>query len=138
MVKIWSIKKNGKNLEHQKEWTKFGAPKRMIKIWSTKKNGQNLEHQKNGQNLKHEKEWWKFEESKTMVKIWSIKKLDSQSNPPISNQQKRLETARTKSPTLIQPSKWGRIFQFICTVLLNFKYIFLCLKYLNRCFFTHT
>jgi hypothetical protein len=58
--KIWSIKKNGQNLEHQKEWSKFGASKRMVKIWSTKKNGQNLEHQK---------EWSKFEASKRMVKI---------------------------------------------------------------------
>jgi hypothetical protein len=46
MVKIWSIKKNGQNLEHQKEWLKFGASKRIVKIWSIKKNGQNLEHQK--------------------------------------------------------------------------------------------
>ncbi len=93
MVKIWSIKKNGQNLEHQKEWSKFGASKRMVEIWSIKKNGQNLEHQKewskfgaskrmvkiwgikkNGQNSEHQKEWSKFGASKRMVKIWSTKK----------------------------------------------------------------
>jgi hypothetical protein len=37
MIKIWSIKKNGQNLEHQKEWSKFGASKRMVNIWSIKK-----------------------------------------------------------------------------------------------------
>jgi hypothetical protein len=47
-------------LEHQKEWPKFEASKRMAKIWSIKKNGQ---------NLKHQKEWSKFEALKRMVKI---------------------------------------------------------------------
>jgi hypothetical protein len=46
-------------LKHQKEWSKFGASKRMVKICSTKKNGQ---------NLKHQKEWLKFGASENRSK----------------------------------------------------------------------
>ncbi len=42
-AKIWSINKNGQNLGHQKEWSKFDASKRMVKIWGIKKNGPKFE-----------------------------------------------------------------------------------------------
>ncbi len=44
-------------MKYQKKWSKFGASKKMVKIWSIKKNGQNLEHQKEWSKFEAPKNW---------------------------------------------------------------------------------